>query len=780
MPKRAFIIAIEHYAQMQEALSLTLPDTHTHAQLFRDWLIKTQGLADGDIFFCTEDPAVAGRTSDATRTAIKQELKRFKDAGKDTTEDVYFYFSGHGFCYVDIDDLPTADVLLAADFVKREDSGDACLKLEEIQKWLKVCLGSVPTPTGRCGHYYFIDACRNNVTERQIKVAPLGLSYDISGKKKAPLYTLHSATSGAVATVTSGFPEALIDGLNGKGRAKRRYEDTFAVLFDSLRSYMEQRLAKELDPRAEGGDGLIRKLDPSLMYTCTVTVKNAAANDRFEIQVSNGLKQRIDTRPLAGRSDSFDLPPDDYYIEVRVAPPSTDVIEPKGPIAANLYDPCVLEFEKRPMQVQPGTGVFEVVRDGGAAPAPTTTSLRVLGPNHAEVTVRGARRAVLKGIGDQQSDLSPGAYTVEVRDQRGVTTDRREIQVAPGDQTLDLTVMRDSPLRQALLGEIHGQHQGGAVDFSESLGPTPDQGLDLWLALVGSARIVGGRDDFSKLSPLPLATFDHVGPTQAAVYVLAGFEQPNVRLRAVLSDDWQATPQPLAPHPIFPGLFELVDAPGPRACRYLTVQVDDNAPITVGVCSLEKRVTLVAITREHGPNLGPLRIQQFILPLRQFQDQLPERGGLWLSSPGGSEIDRELREVSAPLRLVRRCVEVQRAFERAEDLSGILTKSELEFLLYFKWFEPIVALLAAYELIRRGETNKLPQVVSNLRGLFPGIPDSEALARLAGMDWKMPARPPLVLDGFQALDLMSDQPRLPPATALVFRGPWTMWRGLSI
>src|SRR5438094_10512259 len=99
MAKRAFIIAIENYTQMQDGLSPTLPDTHKHAQLFRDWLINTQGLAAGDIFFCTEDPAVAGRTSDATRSAIKQELKRFKDVGKDTTEDVYFYFSGHGFCY---------------------------------------------------------------------------------------------------------------------------------------------------------------------------------------------------------------------------------------------------------------------------------------------------------------------------------------------------------------------------------------------------------------------------------------------------------------------------------------------------------------------------------------------------------------------------------------------------------------------------------------------------------------------------------------------------------
>ena len=96
----------------------------------------------------------------------------------------------------------------------------------------------------------------------------------------------------------------------------------------------------------------------------------------------------------------------------------------------------------------------------------------------------------------------------------------------------------------------------------------------------------------------------------------------------------------------------------------------------------------------------------------------------------------------------------------------------------FKWFEPIVALLAAYELAQRGEVKDLRTVVGNLRRHFSELPDSEALATLAGLPGVRPVVPPLVLDGFQALNLMPERDDLPPAEALVFRGPWTMWRGV--
>jgi hypothetical protein len=109
----------------------------------------------------------------------------------------------------------------------------------------------------------------------------------------------------------------------------------------------------------------------------------------------------------------------------------------------------------------------------------------------------------------------------------------------------------------------------------------------------------------------------------------------------------------------------------------------------------------------------------------------------------------------------------------------VLPSAELDALLYFKWFEPIVALLSAYELIRRGHVDALATVVANLRGHFPGLPDTEALARLAKLPSDEPARPPLVLEGLQTFDLLDGRPGVPPPGQVDFRGPWSTWRAVT-
>jgi len=712
MAKRAFIIAIENYEQMQEGLDKTLPNTHKHALAFRSWLIDTLKLDEKDIFFCTEDATLAGRTAGATRQAVRAELKRLRDAAQDSPEDLLFYFSGHGFCYTDIDDIPTADVLLFADYTTRDDASESCLKLDEIQKWLRMCLG-VSSPGGTApdpGHYYFIDACRNNVSERDVKVGSLGLNYQPSSKKKPPIYTLYSSTTGTLAAADESFPTALLEGLNGRGRAKRRYQQAYAVLFDALRTYIEQRLNTELDERTESGrDGVIRLLDGALQYECAISIDNAEAADEFDVEVMNDRQQTLQQLrfTFSGKKRSFKAPPDDYYVRVRlVTPVATDMVMPDSPVHADLYENCALTYAKEAVRFR---GIN--LPRGGPPPPP-------------------APRA------EPPDTLAP-----------------------PAPPPRDIP---RSPLRRGLLRAIPGHHTGDAVDFSETLGPMRDQGLDMWLAIIGASRITGGPDDYSKLGPLPLTTFQNVAPGEAPFYVLAGFDQPYVDFRAVLAPHWEWPPVPVPPHPVFPNLFEMVEHVSGPAHRYLTVQVDQSAPVTVGVCSLPNRATLVTVTRDAT---GSLRIQQFMFTLK---------GRGVEGFPGVTELDA----VSTPLRLARRCVEVQRAFAKSQDIGDVLSASELEFLLYFKWWEPIVAVLAAYELVRRGELGSLPTVVNNLRGFFGGLPDTEALAKLAGLGWTPPSTPPLVLEGFQALDLMEGDPRIPPGNALLFRGPWTMWRGL--
>lgn len=412
-----------------------------------------------------------------------------------------------------------------------------------------------------------------------------------------------------------------------------------------------------------------------------------------------------------------------------------------------------------------------------------------MAPDDAEIIVRGAKEE-LRGKGSIQAPVAPGQYDLETRDPRGVIVDRRRVTVKDssasrrdfesGVTEIDLTKLRQSPLRDSLLEAIPDSLSGedGTVQFSESVGPMLDQGLDLWLALIGAARIVGEQNEFTKLGPLPLESFYDVSEKESSFYMLAGFDEPETNVRAVVAEDWQAIPAPIERHPKFPGLFEFaLKSSAPRS-YYVTVQIDSNASTTFPICLLPMRCTLVTLSRSHAEGLC---VQQFILPLKKFQDQLPRgalKAGLWLENKHDFP-EEEQENVKTPLRIVRRCVEVQRAFARAQELKQVLTATELQFLLYLKWFEPIIALMSAYELIRLGQQESLPVVVANLRKFFHGLPDTEALAKLAHADWKMPSVPPLLLEGFQALNLMAQRPGVPPGDALVFRGPWTMWRGLA-
>ena len=95
-------------------------------------------------------------------------------------------------------------------------------------------------------------------------------------------------------------------------------------------------------------------------------------------------------------------------------------------------------------------------------------------------------------------------------------------------------------------------------------------------------------------------------------------------------------------------------------------------------------------------------------------------------------------------------------------------------MLYAKWTEPVVSIIAAYELLREGVTDQLPTVVSNLRMFFAGIPDTEAIALCAGLPHTAPQFTPLLLDGALAF---AERNFLPlPESRLDYRGPWTLWR----
>jgi hypothetical protein len=129
---------------------------------------------------------------------------------------------------------------------------------------------------------------------------------------------------------------------------------------------------------------------------------------------------------------------------------------------------------------------------------------------------------------------------------------------------------------------------------------------------------------------------------------------------------------------------------------------------------------------------------------------------------------------------------LSRAFRRRRRISEEFKNHELDELLWAKWLDPIGASLAVYESVRRGQLGAIPEVARNMTQYFRDLPDTAAIARLAGIHDAGPRGVPLFLDGLRAFtggpetagSRSQDLGWLPFAAHLLdFTGPWTAWRG---
>jgi hypothetical protein len=102
-----------------------------------------------------------------------------------------------------------------------------------------------------------------------------------------------------------------------------------------------------------------------------------------------------------------------------------------------------------------------------------------------------------------------------------------------------------------------------------------------------------------------------------------------------------------------------------------------------------------------------------------------------------------------------------------------------EMLIYGKWVDPIMSLIAAYEMIRTGlvDDGLLRIMVENLRRFFPGFADTEVIARMIGMTPMICNSPPIFLDGILAAELPAGDILGMPIDKLDYEGPWTTWLG---
>jgi hypothetical protein len=695
MAHRALIIAIENYPDMADRHQATLPGTLQAGLDFKDWLVgKWSALADAqghpvetEFLFCSEpvvasmpglpgQPPIAGRP--AARKDIVKAVRDLRDRGANATEELFVFFSGHGFSFASAGRAKT-HFLLSSDFETPELSAPACLPLLELINWLRDHMGP-----GR--HFYFIDACRNLLTEATVVPPNQLLPIDPNAPGGGRAYYLQSARTGVTAPADSAFVPALLRGLAGGGRAKQYVpdlDDAMVVHYGSLKEYLTRAL-KDHRPSGDGdedenpADALLATIKPVPTATCTVRVEDALAGDEAFLRIQRG-RGAVEEIPFTPPSVQRELPADDYRIGVRIKDASVD------PPELQKFDgfegaPAVLTFRRS-----------EGLSMGGG-----------LGVTPLEMNLPAGARGLPAGEGPPRLGSARAAW--------------------------DLSLPHRSIA--ALL-----PHDDQGVDFSESLGgAVTDPDLDLWLAILGGGRVLAShKTDYQKIGPLPLCDFTAESAGASPLYLLAAFPEDRP-LELSVSDGvaphWQAV-EPIAE---MPGLRHL-RVGGSAGPKLVSIRLPDAVSWTYASLTMPNRVTLLTLTLDED---GDARVSQYLLPIGHLVSHLP---GDLPAYVGGRP---------TPLDDVRNLAAAGRAFRRRGDMGRHMPQHLFQELVGAKWVDPIGSAFVAYQALRRGDKALVRQVATNMLTFFPDLPDSAALAIRAGTAMPRPPGVPLIRDGLGA------------------------------
>ncbi|HEV7891670.1 MAG TPA: caspase family protein [Pyrinomonadaceae bacterium] len=430
----------------------------------------------------------------------------------------------------------------------------------------------------------------------------------------------------------------------------------------------------------------------------------------------------------------------------------------------DIADAEMLEETQRPGAT--ATGEEPAAKD---ATLPLAATLRLKAAPETEVQAENLKTGeVLKGAGGLESEAAPGEYVVRLIE-RGVTVSRRNVTLKAGEELkLDLLARGEDKIRDTIIHAVGADTVEGASVFSEhALGPLVNDDLALWLSLFGASRIVGMPGEFSKLVRLKLENFDDVKQGESVVYLLAGFEKSEGPFGVGLSSgphvDWEPPREVEGLYKIYERRFE-----AEAGAHLLSLKLPGQPPATFAVHCLPNRATLAAVAEDKE---GRLNFHQFLLPLRHLFEHLGPTVQAYA--------ERNM------LGVVRTMALAQSQFARKRSVQKLLKETDenaWDDLVNHRWLDPLMALVAAYDIIRHGTIEQGKKLLglmnSTLRKDFDGMGDVEAIAKLIGADWNTPASPPLLLDGVLAFDDVEEKQILPLSPdRLDYRSTWTAWRG---
>jgi hypothetical protein len=749
----ALIIVVENYPNLASGWAQQLPDTNQAGADFRDWVMRAKNVPASNIIACAE-ATCAWRTTGNTRQDIVNAFTSLVTRARDQADEVYVFFSGHGIGFAEDPYEPAIDLLVGSEFSHPSTSGGACLQVQEIKEKLRVALGP-----GK--HFYFIDACRNPLGKQDISPTNLGVVLGRSTRGNATTFVLFSTAPGDVANVNSGFNKVLLSGLKGSARAKAWVGGKMYVTFDNLFLYVRHALKKddlELEkkgPLAANSD--IVELIPIPTSHCDLEVIGAGPADRFTLNVVDVRHAPRPSITFVGPQTTVSFPPEDYLFRLTTATgDGVPQIAPTPDVAGvDLYEDRKVQF-----QIGPAVGPPPPPPDASARIA----RVRISGPPGTDVSLQDLASGATKTLRIKRAHvtrkLEPGRYKVQLQDGNFKLRSRR-FDIAPGTMLdVDLGPKPSSGAQQSIARTL--PNDGMSINFSETLNKVPDWDLSLWLALLGASRILAPRDLFSKLQSIALETFADETPEKSVLYVLAGELEGTEAAACGVGLEPRAKPMQAVPD--VPGLFQtkLEFTPGPLLVTYAA---GSGPTTTIATYGLPNRATLLTFARDEKTGQ---EIQQFILPIYSLNERLSVR-----------ELEYLQRE--QPLQVLRYMSTAQRLFALQSPIKGHTYRQSDDYwldLLDGKWLDPIMALIACYELIRRGTADKermaMQEVLGNMRTYFPGFADTEVIAMLVGEPHVWPTTAPLLMDGFIALGATDILPL--GDEGLDFNSMWTSWR----
>jgi len=374
---------------------------------------------------------------------------------------------------------------------------------------------------------------------------------------------------------------------------------------------------------------------------------------------------------------------------------------------------------------------------------------------------------LIEGGTEIREAVPPGKYMAKLLE-NGVTVVKTTFDVSPGEKKrMDLLSREPTPFQQAFLDRIVGRTDARVPDFSETLGPTANWNPELWLAYLGAAHVLRDPGMYQRLGKIPLESLDDLNDGDSSLFVLASVDGPvpEVALSKGKNVQWVSMET-------VSGIPTLCQAKIPisSGATLFSIKFADLTPISYATCGLPNRVTLLIICKQPD---APPTVQQFLLTPARFQNHLPIELQ-WKSLPVSA-----LKVVQFMSLAQTRFAQRKSVGPKQESKDSSVATAIWRTLLDAKWTDPILAVVALYDIVRQGSAKSSPysvqSVLGNLERYFLDLPDVGILHRLLLKTSAPINGTPLFLEGLLASREASNTMALSP-DRLDFNSVWTSWR----